>query len=105
LFSYADVGLPELDGENDVTRVHLPGVALTALMREPPAQRAAVHAEALRRLAEARENDDRRYLLLDCLEAYATWNEAQAQELGELVTRHRFQPSAKVASRPLPIGL
>ena len=57
------------------------GVALTALMRVPPARRAEVHAEALRRLAEARENDYRRYLLLDCLEAYATLDEAQAQEL------------------------
>jgi hypothetical protein len=34
------------------------------------------HAEALRRLAEARENDYRRYLALDCLEAQSL------QELG-----------------------
>ena len=37
----------------------------------------AVHAEALRRLAEARENDYRWYLLLDCLEAYATLDEGR----------------------------
>jgi hypothetical protein len=62
-----------------------------ALMRVPPARRAAVHAEALRRLAEARENDYRRYLLLDCLEAYATLDEAQAQELGALLRTERYQ--------------
>jgi hypothetical protein len=70
---------------------HLLGVALTALMRVPPARRAAVQAEALRRLAEARENDYRRYLLLECLEAYATLDEAQAQELGALLRTERYQ--------------
>jgi hypothetical protein len=68
-FEYAYVGLPGLDGEWYVAGEHPLGVALTALMRVPPARRAAVHAEALRRLAEARENEYRRYLLLDCLEA------------------------------------
>ena len=62
-FEYAYVGLPGLDGEQYVAGEHLLGVALTALMRVPPARRAEVHAEALRRLAEARENDYRRYLL------------------------------------------
>ena len=47
--------------------------------------------EALRRLAEARENDYRRYLLLDCLEAYATLDEEQAQELGALLRTERYQ--------------
>ena len=88
-FEYAYVGLPGLDGEQYVAGEHLLGVALTALMRVPPARRAEVHAEALRRLAEARENDYRRHLLLDCLEAYATLDEAQAQELGRC-----FGPSA-----------
>ena len=64
-------------------------MALTALMRVPPARRAAVHAEALRRLAEARENDYRRYLLLDCLEADAALDEAQARNW-----RRCFGPSA-----------
>ena len=68
-FEYAYVGLPGLEAEDYLAREHLLGVALSALMRVPPERRAAVHAEALRRLAEARENDYRRYLLLDCLEA------------------------------------
>jgi Domain of unknown function (DUF4351) len=88
---YAYVGLPGLDGEQYVAGEHLLGVALTALMRVTPARRAEVHAEALRRLAEARENDYRRYLLLDCLEAYATLDEAQAQELGALLRTERYQ--------------
>jgi hypothetical protein len=66
-FAYAYVGLPGLDGEQYVAGENTLGVALAALMRVPPTRRAAVHAEALPRLAEARENDYRRYLLLDCL--------------------------------------
>ena len=77
---------------------HLLGVALTALVRVPPARRAEVHAEALRRLDEARENDYRRYLLLDCLEAYATLDEAQTQELR---TRNQ-EPFSSFSTGPMP---
>ncbi len=78
-FRYAYVGLPGLEAEDYVDREPVLAAALTALMRVPPARRAAVHAEALRRLAEARENDYRRYLLLDCLETYASLDEAQCR--------------------------
>ena len=104
-FTYAYVGLPGLDGEQYVAGDHLFGVALTALMRVPPARRAAVHAEALRRLAEARENDYRRYLLLDCLEAYAMLDDARAQELGALLRTERYQGAQAMAITTFEMGL
>jgi hypothetical protein len=96
-FTSAYVGLPGLDGEQYVAGEPLLGVALTALMRVPPARRAAVHAEALRRLAEARENEYRRYLLLECLEAYATLDEAQAHELEALLRTEGYQGAQAMA--------
>jgi len=75
------------------------------LMRVPPARRAEVHAEALRRLAQARENDYRRYLLLDCLEAYATLDESQAQELAALLRTERYQGARAMAMTTFEKGL
>jgi hypothetical protein len=104
-FEYAYVGLPALDGEHYVAGEHLLGVALTALMRVPRERRAAVHAEALRRLAEARENDYRRHLLLDCLETYAAFDEAQAQELGALLQTERYREAQAMAMTTFEKGV
>ena len=104
-FEYAYVGLPALDGEHYVVGEHLLGVALTALMRVPRERRAAVHAEALRRLAEARENDYRRHLLLDCLETYAALDEAQAEELGALLQTERYREAQAMAMTTFEKGV
>jgi hypothetical protein len=104
-FEYAYVGLPALDGEQYVAGEHLLGVALTALMRVPRARRVEVHAEALRRLAEARENDYRRHLLLDCLEAYATLDEVQAQELAALLRTERYREAQAMPMTSFEKGL
>jgi aryl-alcohol dehydrogenase-like predicted oxidoreductase len=74
-------------------------------MRVPPARCAEVHAEALRRLAEASENDYRRYLLLDCLEAYARLDEAQSAELAALLRTERYQGTQAMAMTTFEKGL
>jgi hypothetical protein len=68
-FDYAYVGLPALDAEQYVSGEHLLGVALSQLMRVPPERRAELFAEGLKRIVAARDNDWRRYLLRECLEA------------------------------------
>jgi hypothetical protein len=90
-FEYAYVGLPALDAERYATGEHLLGVALSTLMRVPPERRVELHAEALKRIAAARENDFRRFLLAECLEAYGQLDETQRQRLQALLTTEQFQ--------------
>jgi hypothetical protein len=97
-FDYAYVGLPALDAEPYVSGEHLLGVALSTLMKVPPERRAELHAEALKRIACSGENDYRRFLLAECLEAYAQLDEAQRQRLQELLASEQYQEA-----RPLMI--
>ena len=61
------------------------GVALSALMRVPAERRAELHLQALKRIALAPENDWRRFLLAECLEAYAGLDETERQRIVALL--------------------
>jgi hypothetical protein len=90
-FEYAYVGLPGLDGQQYATGEHLLGAALSSLMRVPAERRAELYAEALRRIARCGENDYRRYLLAECLEAYADLDEVQRGRLQALLKTEHYQ--------------
>jgi len=90
-FDYAYVGLPALDGEQYATGENLLGVALSALMRLPAERRTELHAESLKRIARSAENDFRRFLLAECLEAYADLDDVQRKRLQELLTTEEYQ--------------
>jgi hypothetical protein len=97
-FEYAYVGLPALDGEPYATGENLLGVALSALMRLPADRRAELYAEGLKRIAGSGENDYRRFLLAECLEAYAELDEAQKERLQTLLQTeayHEVEPLMK----------
>jgi hypothetical protein len=85
------IGLPALDGEAYATGANLLGVALSALMRLPAERRVELHAEGLQRIARSGENDYRRFLLAECLEAYADLDEAQKERLQELLNTEPYQ--------------
>ncbi len=70
---------------------NLLGVALSTLMRVPAERRAELYAEGLKRIAQAQENDYRRFLLAECLEAYANLDEAARQQLQALLTTEPYQ--------------
>jgi hypothetical protein len=92
------VGLPALDGEPYATGENLLGVALSALMRLPADRRAELYAEGLKRIAGSGENDYRRFLLAECLEAYAELDEAQKERLQTLLQTeayHEVEPLMK----------
>jgi hypothetical protein len=90
-FEYASVGLPALDGELYATGANLLGVALSALMRQPAERRAELYAEGLKRIARAPDNDFRRFLLAECLEAYTDLDEAQKERLQRLLSTEPYQ--------------
>jgi hypothetical protein len=90
-FEYAYVGLPALDAERYASGEHLLGVALSTLMRVPAERRAELHLEALKRIARSGENDWRRFLLAECVEAYGSLDEDQRQRLQALLTTEQYQ--------------
>jgi hypothetical protein len=90
-FEYAYVGLPALDAEQYINGEHLLGVALSTLMRVPLQRRAELFAEGLKRIARSGENDWRRFLLAECLEAYANLDEVQKERLQALLTTEPYQ--------------
>jgi hypothetical protein len=90
-FEYAYVGLPALDAQTYVNGEHLLGVALSTLMRVPARRRAELYAEGLKRIATSRDNDYRRYLLAECLEAYTDLNPTQRQQFEQLLTSETYK--------------
>jgi hypothetical protein len=97
-FEYAYVGLPALDGEPYATGENLLGVALSALMRQPADRRTELYAEGLKRIAGSGENEFRRFLLAECLEAYAELDEAQKEQVQSLLhseAYHEVEPLMK----------
>jgi hypothetical protein len=95
-FEYFYVGLPALDADNYLRGEHWLGLALAGLMRAPQAEKARLAAEGLRRLLEYPGSDWQRFLLGDCLIAYATQGAGGRAELDE---RLRTEPFREV--RPM----
>ena len=58
-------------------------------MRLPADRKAELYAEGLKRIARSGENDYRRFLLAECLEAYAELDETQKDRVQALCTRSR----------------
>jgi hypothetical protein len=88
-FEYSYVGLPTLDGPTYANGPNLLGVALSALMKLPAADRARIKAEGLDRIARSRENDAKKYLLTECFDNYLALTPAQAAEY-ERMQAERF---------------
>ncbi|MBI1917073.1 MAG: DUF4351 domain-containing protein [Planctomycetes bacterium] len=80
-FQYLYVGLPALDAREYVGLANWLGVALSALMRCPEDERVQLTTEAVRRLMRAPETDHRRFLLCDCVSAYAVLVDSQKEEV------------------------
>lgn len=91
-FEYPYIGLPALDGLTYLGGDNPLGLALSALMRLPAADRARIKAEGLAKIARAQENDAKRALLAECFNNYLTLDPAARTEFERLTTTDPESP-------------
>jgi hypothetical protein len=97
-FRFLSVGLPALDGVEYLERGNNLVVALSALMRIPADRRPLHKAEALRRLAQASENELRRFYLAECVETYLPLAAEEQEEFQNLIDSDQFTEAKEMAT-------
>lgn len=90
-FEYLYVGLPALDAVEYVQGENWLGVALSALMKIRQDRIAWLGAEALRRIQAAPLNDQQRFLLGECVQAYLPLGEEQKREFERLMASESYK--------------
>jgi hypothetical protein len=90
-FHFAYVGLPALDASTYLTGENLLGVALTSLMRVPRDRRVELQADALDRIARSRQNEWRRFLLAETLQAYSELDPTEWERLQALLVTEKYR--------------
>lgn len=90
-FEYDYVGLPGLDGADYLHQDNPLGIAWSALMRWPRAQRAQAAVEALDRIVAGTDSPIRKMLLCECVQAYAPLDDDQRVELYSLLQEPQNQ--------------
>jgi hypothetical protein len=86
-FEYLYVGLPRMDGEITCRGDNPLAIALSALMRLPKENRAAMKLAAVRRIGEIGGTEYRKMLLIDCIEAYWPLTDDERAEYQRLVNQ------------------
>jgi len=84
-FEYFSIGLAALDGVEYHSGSNVLGIALSALMKLPAADRALFLAEGLERIENSGENELRRYLLGNCFRHYLPISEDELEEARRLM--------------------
>jgi hypothetical protein len=84
-FQYLYVGLPALPAEQYRNGDNWLGVALSALMQTPHDERVERALEAIRRVGQSPLNEQQKFLLFDCIEAYAPLDEGQRSRFEQLL--------------------
>jgi Domain of unknown function (DUF4351) len=104
-FEYAYIGLPAVPGEPHATGENLLGVALSALMDIPAERRAELYVEGLKRIAASGENDYRKYLLAECLEAYSDLDESQKEQVQALLHAEKYHEAESLMKTTYERGI
>lgn len=88
---YWYVGLPALDADVYLNGTNWLGVSLSALMKARAGQRAKLTANAQSRLVQSPLPPGQKYLLVECLQAYAPLTDAEKIELANLLQTPTYQ--------------
>ena len=88
---FAYVGLPALDAVEYVTGSNSFAVALSALMKVKAERRAWLKAQALKRVAEADETEQRQFILGEIVDAYLKLDEQENAEFEELLGKRQYE--------------
>jgi flagellar biosynthesis/type III secretory pathway protein FliH len=105
-FQYLYLGLPQLDALEYLEQNNPLGVALSALMRVPKERRPWLKAESLRRLVTSQENEHRRFLLAECVQAYLPLTSpAEQRQFQELLATEPYQELPEMAATWFDEGL
>jgi hypothetical protein len=105
-FKYLYVGLPGLNAVEYVRRGNVLAAALSALMKVSPEEQARIKAEALLRLAESQENEQRKFLLSECVEAYLPLEDPiQKAEFQKLIASEQYREVSTMATTWFEQGL
>jgi hypothetical protein len=83
-FEFAYIGLPALDGLAYFNGANLLGLALSALMELPTADRARIKAEGLARIVCSQVNSAKKHLLGECFNNYLVLKPAEIAEFQRL---------------------
>lgn len=99
-FRYFYVGLPGLDGVKYVESDNWLATALAALMRIPREKIVWLGAEALRKIASSPLNDQKKYLLGECVQAYLEMDDEQTEEFDNVLKSQTYK-EAKIMKQTI----
>ena len=103
---WAYLGLPALDARRYVEGNNLLGVALSALMRIDADQSAWLKARALQRIATAEGlTVQRRFLLMECVEAYLSLEGPHLDEYRDLLITNNYKEARMLAKTSREEGI
>ena len=97
-FRYLYAGLRGLDGLEYLKGQNLLGVGLSSLMKVPADHAPELGANALERIAQSALDDQKKYLLAECLESYLPLDEAGRLQFEKLIGSSDFK-GAKVMNK------
>ncbi len=95
-FRYLYVGLSQLDGVKYSQQKNILASAFAGLMKQPTELKPLHKVKAMEEISASNQNEFRKYLLLECVEAYFDLNTPQQQKEFELLLNTQEYQEAKI---------